>query len=420
MSLVGREAWYFEMDDFSFLFKWVPRQTNARLGFPRVASHPRHAHVRALLFVELILEPHAAPRLPTRGLRENELELVGHVLRNPRNPLEACRAWVAHECGHERRFGVRLGPCPIEHLVGSKLMERPGHRLPVGIHHRSPITHSVKDLDRQPVFEVGPQKSLFFRTIALANAVLQKSELSMRGGLARTLEVERTRLAVLAERKHSEGWQEVIAPAGHSQLDKLFHGKRKSSRQSVNVQQTPLGLLREHVLKLILLPQEMKLGGEVLLRKREKHEVCIEPVDEGRLLRIRAKPCEELVLTLARLVRGRELPGWELGAHRCRKRFHPRRLRRQLMPVKLLSFGLAHATLSLLNLLGVRRQPIQSQIHPVSADERLEVMERAENRGNAVGLVEVTVEKAVEVDEESGRPMGRTQGLNDAPVRTHQ
>jgi hypothetical protein len=417
---VGREVSYFETDEFSFLVKWVPRQTDAGLGFPRLAPHPRHAHVRAFFVLELILESHATPRLPTRGLGQNELELVGHVVGNPWHPLEARRARITHQRRHERCFSIRIGPRPVEHLVCPELVERPGHRLPVGLHHGRPIAHAIKDLDRQPAFEVRSQKSLLLGAIAFANAVLQKPELGMRGSLARALEVERTRLPVLAQGKHGEGWQKVIAPARHSQLDKLFHGKRKSSRQSVNVQQTPLGLLREHVLKLILLPQEMKLGGEVFLRECEEHEVCVEPVDERRLLRVLAEPCKELVLALARLVGCRELPGRELSAHGGCKRFHPGRLRRQLMPVKLLSFGLAHATLSLLNLLGVRRQPIQSQIHPVSADERLEVMERAENRGNAVGLVEVTVQEAVEVDEESGRPVGRTQGLDDAPVRTHQ
>ena len=146
-------------------------------------------------------------------------------------------------------------------------MESPGDSLPVGIDNGFPITHPVKELNCHPSFKVGSEEALFLGTIPLNNPALQETRLFLHNSVRIELEfvVKGSRISILSKRKHRNWRQKVIAPLSHCYFHKVIHWHRKSPSQSMNIQKSPFGFRTQHVLKLGLLTQEMKLFCEILL-----------------------------------------------------------------------------------------------------------------------------------------------------------
>jgi len=76
------------------------------------------------------------------------------------------------------------------------------------------------------------------------------------------------------------------------------------------------------------------------------------------------------------------------------------------MPIELFHFTLTHASVPLLNLFGLGSHSVQSQKDTLGSDQSLQVVKRAENTGDAVGLVKLAVKEAVEVNQEGIHPLG--------------
>ena len=76
------------------------------------------------------------------------------------------------------------------------------------------------------------------------------------------------------------------------------------------------------------------------------------------------------------------------------------------MPIELFHFTLTHASKSLLDLLGLRSHPVESQVDTRGSNKSLQVMKRSEDGRDAVRLLQLAVKEAVEVNQEGIGPMG--------------
>lgn len=76
------------------------------------------------------------------------------------------------------------------------------------------------------------------------------------------------------------------------------------------------------------------------------------------------------------------------------------------MPIELFHFTLAHASVPLLNLLGIRSHPVESQKDASSTDKSLQVVKRSEDGRDAVRLLQLAVKEAVEVNQEGIHSIG--------------
>lgn len=86
------------------------------------------------------------------------------------------------------------------------------------------------------------------------------------------------------------------------------------------------------------------------------------------------------------------------------------------MAVELLHLTLSHAAVSLLNLLGVWRQPIEREVYLPRTYQDLEIGQGSQDTRNRVGIVQVPVQETIEIYQQRIHVVRRPKSRHNPPV----